>query len=284
MKYQKVIVTGGSGKAGLACLERLSQAGYRVLSLDQKPLPGEIPGVESLVVDLADFGQTVDAMKGFEAVVHLAAFPHNGIITDERTFRINTASTFNVFHAARVLEFKRVVWASSETVLGLPFDTIKPAEAPIDESHAPYPNSTYSLSKSVGEEMARQFHRWTGIPYIGLRFSNIIRPWEYDMFEGFQEDAGKRQWNLWGYVDSRDAAQSCQRALEADFDGVDNFIIAAADTVMRKENKDLLAGCFPDCALRPGTGPNETLLSIEKAHRVLGYEPEYSWREQAAPS
>jgi nucleoside-diphosphate-sugar epimerase len=96
-----------------------------------------------------------------------------GLRPDALTFQVNTTSTYNVFSAASLLGLERVVWASSETILGLPFEREPPAYAPIDEEHPPLPNFSYALSKLISEEMARQFHRWTGLPYVGLRFSNV---------------------------------------------------------------------------------------------------------------
>src|SRR5205823_10310377 len=139
-----------------------------VLSVDLVRDP-DLP-CEQLVADLTEYGQAVDALKGAESVVHLAAIPAPGLKPDELTFRVNVTSTYNVFAAAPLLGLRRVVWASSETVLGLPFEREPPAYAPIDEEHPPRPEFSYALSKLVSEELARQFHRWTGIPYVGLRF------------------------------------------------------------------------------------------------------------------
>jgi UDP-glucose 4-epimerase len=60
------------------------------------------------------------------------------------------------------------------------------------------------------------------------------------------------------------------------------FIIANADTVMSRPNSELVARVFPDVGLREGVGANETLLSIDKARRVLGYDPQHSWRRLPA--
>lgn len=274
---KKIIVTGGSGKAGRAVVTDLLAHGYQVLNVDtQAPL--ERQGCPFLKADLTDFGQTIEVLSGAWAVVHLAAIPASGLLTPEQTFRINTLSTFNVFHAAVLQGLRRVVWASSETTLGLPFDRVKPAVAPIDESHYPYPESSYSLSKVVGETMADQFARQSGIPFVGLRFSNIMESHDYVRFDSWQNDPTLRRWNLWGYIDARDAAQSARLGLEAPLQGSENMIIAAADTCMRIPNEELLAACFPGCALHPGTGPNETLLSIAKARRLLGFAPAFGWR------
>jgi nucleoside-diphosphate-sugar epimerase len=275
-----VVVTGGSGKAGRAVVGELVGHGYEVLSVDT--VRSGAVACEQRQADLTDFGETVEALRGAEAVVHLAAIPAPGLRPDELTFRANTTSTYNVMSAAPLLGLTRVVWASSETILGLPFEREHPAYAPMDEEHPPLPESSYALSKLVSEEMARQFSRWTGLPYIGLRFSNIMEPEDYERFPSFWGDAHLRKWNLWGYVDARDVAQSCRLALEAGVSGAEVFIVAAADTVMNRPSRDLLAEVFPDVALRGSVDDHGTLLSTEKARRLLGYEPRFSWRDHVA--
>jgi nucleoside-diphosphate-sugar epimerase len=248
-----------------------------VLSVDLVASP-EV-SCEQLRADLTDLGETLEVLRGAEAVVHLAAIPAPGLHPDELTFRVNTASTYNVFTAAPMLGLGRVVWASSETLIGLPFEREQPAYAPIDEDHPPLPESSYALSKLVGEAMAGQFSRWTGLPYVGLRFSNIMEPHDYERFPGFWDDPSLRKWNLWGYVDARDVGQACRLALRGDVSGAEVFLVAAADTVMNRPSPNLMAEVFPDVPVRDGVGEFETLLSIAKARRVLGYEPRYSWRD-----
>lgn len=274
---KKVIVTGGSGKAGRATIQELIEHGYTVRNVDRGG--SHQRGNPSVIyADLSDFGQTIDAMTGYDAVVHLAAIPAPEIHTDETTFRNNILSTYNVFQAAITLGMERVVWASSETVLGLPFDDEKPDYAPIDEHQTPYPESSYSLSKLLGEEMARQFNRRHGVPFVGLRISNIMESHDYERFSSFWDDPMVRKWNLWGYVDARDVAQACRLGLEADISGAEVFIVAAADTCMTTENSKLMKEVFPDVELKE-VGDFDTLLSIDKAREMLGYDPKYSWRD-----
>jgi nucleoside-diphosphate-sugar epimerase len=275
---KNIIVTGGSGKAGRAVVRDLVEHGYTVLNVDIAPPSERL--APFLRADLTDLGQTYEVLHGADAVVHLAAIPAPGLQADEVTFRTNMSSTYNIFTAATTLGLKRVVWASSETTLGLPFDKEQPAYAPIDEEHPLYPQTSYALSKVLSEEMARQMNRITGVPFIGLRFSNIMEPEDYQRFPSFWNDAKLRKWNLWGYVDARDVALSCRRGLEADITGADHFIIAAGDTVMNRPNRELMAEVFPGVPLREGVGDTETLLSVEKAKRLLGYVPEFSWRSQ----
>jgi nucleoside-diphosphate-sugar epimerase len=233
---------------------------------------------EALRADVTDFGQTVEALAGVQAVVHLAAIPAPGLSSEETTFRTNITSTYNVFEAARILDLERIVWASSETILGLPFEREQPAYAPLDEEHPPYPESGYALSKLLGEELARQFSRWTGKPAAGLRFSNIMELADYEAFPSYWDDARKRAWNLWGYVDARDVGRSCRLALEADLAGAEHFIVAAADTVMNRASSELMAEVFPDVPYEPGGGEFDSLLATAKAERLLGYVPQHSWR------
>jgi nucleoside-diphosphate-sugar epimerase len=275
----KLVVTGASGKAGRAVVRDLVEHEHDVLAVDVVS-PAESPAA-SLLVDLTDFGQTVECLAGVDAVVHLAAIPDSGIHTEQATFRTNILSTYNVFEAARLLGLQRVVWASSETVLGLPFEREQPAYAPIDEEHPAYPESSYALSKLLAEELGRQLCRRSGTPYVALRFSNIMQAEEYERFPSFWRDATLRRWNLWGYVDVRDVAQSCRLALDADV-GAEHFIVAAADTVMNRPSRELMAEVYPPVPYRDATGDYDTLLSIDKARKLLGYEPVWSWRDHIA--
>jgi nucleoside-diphosphate-sugar epimerase len=224
----------------------------------------------------------VDEHKGpFDAVVHLAAIPAPGLFANARTFANNVPATYNVFEAARVTAIKTVVFASSETVLGLPFDT-PPPYVPVDEEYYPRPESAYSLGKLLDETMARQFARWDPeLKIAGLRFSNVMDVEDYAAFPAFDSDPRQRKWNLWGYIDARDGAQAVRKAVEADFKGFEAFIIANADTVMSRANASLMAEVFPGVETRPGMSATGTLLSIEKAKRMLDYNPQHSWRDHA---
>jgi nucleoside-diphosphate-sugar epimerase len=169
-----------------------------------------------------------------------------------------------------------VIWASSETVLGLPFDE-PPSFAPVDETHPPRPESSYALSKLVGEVLAAQLARRTGVPFLGLRISNIMEPHDYERFASWQDDPTIRRWNLWGYVDARDVAMAVRLGLEAQLEGDEIAIIAAADTCMRRDSAELLSEVFPTVPLRRAVSGRETLLSIDRARRLIGYEPQHSW-------
>jgi nucleoside-diphosphate-sugar epimerase len=284
-----VVVTGGAGKLGRACVDELVRHGWDVVVFDRLR-PPSVSGAVFVPIDLTDYGQVLDAMLGVEeryvrpdALVHLAAVPAPGIVPDHLTFMNNISCSWNVFSAARRVGVTNIVWASSETVLGLPFET-PPPYIPVDEEYPPRPESTYSLVKTLEETMAVQLCRWNpGLKMIGLRFSNVMEPADYARFPSFDDDPGSRKWNLWGYIDARDGAQAVRLALESDLTSTEVFIIANADTVMSRLNSTLIAEFYPDVEVRGDLGEHDTLLSIEKARRLLGYRPAYGWRETATP-
>ena len=283
---RRVVVTGGSGKLGRACVADLLEHGYEVVNVDVAPPPAD-QGCAYVRADLTDLGETVavltavdDRYRGVDAVVHLAAIPAPGGFPDHVIFETNTVSTYNVFSAARTAGIRTVVWASSETVLGLPFET-PPPYLPVDEEYPGRPESSYSLSKLLGEHTAEQMCRQDPSLMIhALRFSNVMEPHDYAAFPAFDADPSLRRWNAWGYIDARDGAQAVRRSLEHGRPGFEVFVVANADTVMSRSSTELAAAEFPGVPLRAGLGTHETLLSIDKARRVLGFEPQHSWRDQ----
>ena len=282
----RIALTGSSGKLGTVVARELRAAGYDVIGIDVVGTRGP----DFVQVDLTDYGQVVDALSavndrhdGFDAVVHLGAIPAPGIRSDVATFHNNMNATFNVFWAAVRLGIRRIVYASSETVLGLPFD-VPPPYIPVDEEYPPRPESVYSLVKTLEERMAVELVRWhPDLSITGLRFSNVMVPEDYEAFPSYDDDALKRKWNLWGYIDARDGAQAVQRALEVAPTGFETYIIAAADTVMSRPNAELVAEVFPGVETRE-FGEHDTLLSIDKARRLLGYDPQHSWRDHVSGS
>ena len=276
----RIALTGSSGKLGSVALRELRAAGHDVIGMD---VVGE-RGPGFVRVDLTDYGQVVDALTavndqhdGFDAVVHLAAIPAPGIAPDVATFHNNMPSTFNVFWAAIRLGITRIVYASSETVLGLPFD-VPPPYIPVDEDYPARPESVYSLVKHLEEQLAIELVRWhPDVSITALRFSNVMVPEDYEAFP-YDADPRDRKWNLWGYIDARDGAHAIERALQVAPPGFDRFIIAAADTVTTRPNADLVAEVFPDVPIHGELGAHDTMLSIAKARRLLGYDPQHSWR------
>jgi UDP-glucose 4-epimerase len=276
----RIAVTGGSGKLGRHVVRHLREQGHEVLNLDRS---GE-RWTGWMEVDLADYGQLVDALGGahgevppVEALVHLGAIPAPGLAPDVATFQNNIVATFNAFHAAIRVGIRTIVYASSETLLGLPFDT-PPPYVPVDEA-CTRPETVYSLVKHLEETMAVELCRWhPDLSITALRFSNVMDVEDYAAFPAYDADPMLRKWNLWGYIDGRDGALAVERALGRR-GGFETFVIASPDTVMSRPNDELLSAVFPDVPRRGDIGEHTTLLSIDKARRVLGYDPRHTWRD-----
>ena len=287
---KRVAVTGGTGKLGKVCVQDLLAHGYDVFVVDTV---APEKGIPSIIADLSDFGQTLDAFSSvgseihagvgtnaFDAIVHLAAFPTPRQYPDAHLFQNNIMGTYNVFETARRLGIHNVIWASSETTLGEPFEGGEPY-APVDEDYPLRAKSAYALAKVLMEDMARQFVLQTPeLKLVGLRFSNVMEPTDYAKFPAYDNDPEERKWNMWAYIDARDGAQAIRKAIEWQATGMHPFIIANADTVMSKSSAELMKNYLPQVPVKKELAEHETLLSIEKARKVLGYEPKFSWRDK----
>lgn len=285
---KKVVVTGGSGRSGYEVVNDLLAHGYEVTNVDIVPPPADKPPQKCpfRLCDMTDYGQVFAALHGFDAVVHLAANPNPDAdwFTGAQRFHNNTMAVYNVFNAAAAMGLERVVWASSETIYGLPFyEKITPEYLPLDENLMYQPQTSYAISKVVTERMALEFHKLTGIPFIGLQFSNILYPHRYELFPQEWKDPKSRIWNLWSYVDWRDVCQSVRAGLETNFKGAENFLIASKDTTMNRPTAELVAEYFPGVPLKEDMGEYQSLMSTAKAQKMIGYDPVHSWREFVDP-
>jgi UDP-glucose 4-epimerase len=152
---------------------------------------------------------------------------------------------------------------------------------PLDEEYRVRPNSTYSMVKAMEEELA--FHLCRQDPQLkmyGMRFSNVMLPDDYARFPSFDADPSLRKWNLWSYIDARDGAQACRKALQHDAAGFEVFIIANADSVMQQSSSELARQFWPDVEFRKQLTVHESLMSTAKAAHVFGYEPQFTWRTE----
>lgn len=280
----RVVVTGASGKAGRFVATDLAGRGHQVLATDIVAVHPQLSadGISFTRADLTDYGQALEILAGADAVAHLANIPAPDLYPPAHTLQANNAMNGNIFLAAAAVRLRRVVWASSETTLGLPFD-VPPRYAPVDESHAPYPTTTYALSKVLAETMAEQVSSWTGIPFVGLRLSNVVVPGDPEgtaKFNQYWHDPHARKWNLWGYIDARDSASAFAQALESDTQGAQVAIIAADDTVMLAPSAELLHTVFPGVELTRPIEANQTLLANDHARQLFGWRPAHSWRAE----
>ena len=278
----RVAVTGGSGLAGFAVVESLLDKGHDVVSIDRVPLPQ--PVAEYRLVNCEDLGQVYGACLGADAIVHLAAIPRPVFHTPEQVFRTNTVATFNVFEVAVSLGISRVVYVSSVSVLGLPFNSrpVSLEYVPIDEAHPKAPQDAYALSKTIGEDIAVAFVRRSGnaLSVVSLRPAWIHTPATFKVqLTPFWDDPAGGAPNLWSYIDTRDVARACLLSLEADIKGHEAFFISAKNSFMKQDSAPLVKATYPEAAIAPGFGGNRSLFDTTKAAALLNYEARYSWED-----
>jgi nucleoside-diphosphate-sugar epimerase len=279
----RVLVTGGSGLIGRAVVQDLVIHGYEVISADRRQPPSRPADVRFVETNLGDVGQVAGALAGCEAVIHLGAIPHPYEHADEVVFGNNVGATFAVLQAATLLGVQKAVIASSISALGTAYAPVyfPPIYAPVDEEHPLIAKDCYALSKEVDERTGEMFHRRTGMQVAAMRFSLVATMDDIQGLAGQLRDRPDRDdwWRLlWAYVDVRDAASVCRRAVETDGLGFQVFNVTAADTLASRPTEELIRTYAPTVEIRrpiPGTASG---FSIEKARRLLGWEPAYTWR------
>jgi nucleoside-diphosphate-sugar epimerase len=296
----RILFTGGSGKAGRHAVPYLINAGHRVLNVDKVPL--EADGVDSRIADITDAGQMYDVMASyagfdemlpgtgvpkFDAVVHFAAVPRMLLTSDNECYRVNTLGTYNVIDAALKMGVRKIVFASSETTYGICFadGELKPDYLPIDEEHPVVPMDSYAMSKVVNETTARSFQRRSGADIYGLRINNVIEPHEYEArFPAFMKDPKLRLRNIFAYIDARDLGQMVDRCLKTDGLGFEIFNVSNDDHSVSETSQELCAQFYAGIPIAEDHGAQETFYSNAKAKRLLGFQPQHSWRMYLDPS
>ncbi|WP_274651304.1 NAD-dependent epimerase/dehydratase family protein [Paenibacillus humicola] len=275
----KVVVTGGSGMLGKWVVKHFVEQGYDVVNADVKRPEEQL--CPTLVVDLNNLGEAYGVLAGADAVVHLAAVPAAHIVPSEVTFRNNVMSTYNILEAAAGLGIRKAVIASSESSYGIVFavNRFGPQYVPVDEDHPQLPQDSYGLSKVVNEKTADMFHERTGMQIVSFRIGNVIPPERYERFPSFIHDSKQRDRILWSYVDTRDIAEACRLAIEAEGLGSVAINLAADDTSMAISSRELLAAQFPEVTdFRAPLDGFETILSNARAKKLLGWQPKHAWR------
>jgi nucleoside-diphosphate-sugar epimerase len=278
----RVAVTGAAGTIGRATAEALHGLNIETVLIDTTP---HQPGVKR--ADMAEAWAVRECLEDCDAVIHLS-----GLGTPDPTWKdqflaaryamnANISSGSNVFAAACELGIRRVVWASSETVLGAPFTSERPpVTLPLTERSPIRAHTPYAMSKATLESLAQQFGGASQTQFIGLRFSIVLGPADYRrLLPQIADDPRSGVWNLWSYVDIRDAVRACLLALETDTGQASAVCnIAAPDTLSTEQTRVLLEKCLPELEMPPELQDDRpALFRSEGARDLLGWEPEYRW-------
>jgi nucleoside-diphosphate-sugar epimerase len=276
----KVVVTGGAGKLGRWLVRDLRSARHAVTVFDRaRTMEAADRILSGDIENLSDIGAAFD---GADAVVHLAGIPTHGVVADDVTFRINVMGTFNVHEAARTRGIKRVVTLSSEAVLGWAPGSWErehvPAYLPVDEDHPCAPQDCYGLSKQVAEGIARSFTAKCGMETVLIRAPWVVSPEE---LEQLATSGGRKpsRFALYHYVDARDLAEACRLAVERPLHGTHTIYVGSGESSVAEPLSSLMPRLMPAIGDKAQALQGaRAAVSIEKAKRLLGWEPKHSWR------
>ena len=280
----KIVVTGGSGKLGTHTVRNLVEAGHDVLSLDRAQTEESLCPV--LKCDLTEAEELQRALKGAEAVIHLAAYQAPGIVPDPETFSNNVTASYNVLKASADCEVGRVVMASSIAAYGFTYAAKMwlPDYLPLDENYPCAPQDPYGLSKITGEALADSFVSYTGMSVMSLRISGVNFDLTYASLPQRWTDPGAKIGTFWSYIDARDAAEAHRLAAEASFEGHVICNLSHDQSRYREPTAELIAKYLPSTKVRDGFPSHFGGLDNGRIKSLLGFEAEHHWRDYITPN
>lgn len=284
MPTRRVLVTGGSGKAGHWIVKHLVESGYDVVNVDSRAPAERL--CHHIAADLTDLGQVIDAFSPhttgnrapYSGVIHMAAIPRPHMHPNSEVWRVNTQSTYNVLEACGLLGIKKAVLGSSESSYGLCFanEFFAPRYLPIDEAHPQLPEDTYGLTKVVGEATAAMFHRRDGTQILSYRIGNVLCPEDHAQVKARFDHPEDRLRILWSYIDSRDLAIACRLGIERDGLGCEPIIIAADDTSSNIPSRQLVKQFLPSVTeLKAELDGRTALISNRRSKQLLGWKQQF---------
>jgi nucleoside-diphosphate-sugar epimerase len=281
----RILVTGARGKVGAAAVATLHDAGHDVTASDRTPplFEAQRDSVGYQQSDLSDAGEAFAVVRGHDAVIHCAALPEPTHNPPHVVFQNNLMATFNALEAAVRFGVPRFVNLSSETVPGFFFPERPwlPDYLPVDEEHPIRPQDPYATAKHFGEQLMAAAIRRSDISCLSIRPSWVQWEGNYESNLGpWMTEPGPSP-GFWAYIDIYDLADAIRLAAEGDAPGHEVVYIASPD-IASHETLSVLAQRFhgddaPE--IRALDRPDGNGISIAKARRVLGYDPQRSWRD-----
>ena len=297
--YQRIMVTGGSGRLGSFVVDELLPD-YQVTVLDLSP-PKQ--GVAFIEADIEVRASLAEAFTGIDAVIQLAALDMGVDAEEDRFFRVNVQGLWNVLEFAESAGVRRTVVCSSVSALNIS-RRHPPRYLPVDVDHPARPVHAYGISKLAGEVVAEAFSRRSAMEVFCLRPAFIVRdPAVHGLATLIAEADGTRPptpaadpaWEPQrkerpgsrSFVSPGDTARCFRAALEAEVPEFDIFHVVAADTYSALDTIEVVRREFGnDPEIRaPGlyaTDPRASIYDIAHTRDVLGWQPRERWSDVLA--
>jgi nucleoside-diphosphate-sugar epimerase len=255
--------------------------------------------VEWIACDLTSQDAADDAVRGQDAVIHLAAIPNSFVEKGPEIVRVNMVSTYTVAEACRKAEVEKVIYAGSDSGMGFGIRrvTYKPQYLPIDGNHPCWPHESYSLTKYFGERIFEEYARAFRIPTVSIRLLYVLLEKrckdEFLAALAHRGDETKADW-MGGYVMPEDVAGIMARALTYDVAAgrpdfpFEIFFAHAADTLnglfTRRTTLEQAAAIWgsPPPVARPdyyARDPYAPFFDIASAREKLGFTPRFTYRD-----
>lgn len=269
-----IAVTGSTGRIGRAIVEMALAQGHHVTGLDRlRPDPAaEHPNFSFAQLEMTEYHGLENALRGCDALVHMAAIAAPGYHPDPWVHNLNVAGSYNALRAAAEVGIRRVCQASSINAIGGAYSRRPRYDYfPVDEEHPTYNEDPYSLSKWICEMQADSFvRRYDGMVIASLRFHGVTHE---PYFGGpFNETGPIGEKALWGWVSFDACARASLQSLTAAFTGHEVFYIVAPDTMMTIPSLKLAAQSFPEVPVRGDLSGRNGFFNCAKAERLLGWK------------
>jgi UDP-glucose 4-epimerase len=293
---ETILVTGGAGFIGSHLVRELVESGYSVRVLDNlsngslENIRDVLGSIEFIKGDIRDKNVVEEALKGVDAVVHLAALIDvaESVEKPELYLEVNVNGTFNMTKASR--KVSAFIFASTCAVYG------EPVKIPIGEEHPLNPKSPYAATKIAGEAFVQAYGNLYGYRPVILRLFNVYGPRQSKAYAGVITEFVKRATSgeppiIFGdgeqtrdFVNIRDVTKAIIKALDSDnASGIYNVGSGVAVTIndlahlilklAGKENVEPIHG-----PPRPGD-IKHSQANINRAKKELGYYPTVSLEE-----
>ena len=270
----KIALTGGSGGVGRAITVEALAEGHSILNIDRVPHANrpQSGDYREIIAGMDEYDTLVDAFKGCDAVIHMAAIPSPGRHPDHVVHNNNVVGSYNVLRAAAEHGVKRVCQASSVNAIGLSYSRFSTFDYfPIDENHPTYNEDPYSLSKWICEMQADSFvRRYEDMVIASMRFHWVVNDRSVAAGVFNQPDPAQAK-HLWAYTRFDAAARACLLSLTAPITGHQVFYIVAPETTAQVPTLDLARQFFPTVPVKGDLRGNRSFFSSAKAEKLLGW-------------